>query len=165
MAPASSLRRRPSRTLRGRGRPREGCVRSHLRRWTTTGTGSRLGDETGDIVTGWLLRLVVFMAILAFLGYEAITIGMNYIGSEDAAQEVARMGRSAYRETRDEDRAEELAQAEAEFRDVELVLFEITDEHVTVEVTRTADTLITHEIGFLEGLTERTATSNIRWRD
>lgn len=140
-------------------------MRSHLRRWTNNGTGRRLGDETGDIVTGWLMRLVIFMAILAFLGFEVITIGMNYIGSEDASQEVARTGRSALRETRDEDRAEELAQAEAEFRDVELVRFEVEDDHITVVVRRTADTLITHEIGFLEGLTERTATSRIRWRD
>ncbi len=140
-------------------------MRSHLRRWTTSGTGNRFRDETGDIVSGWLMRLVVFMAILAFIGYEVIVIGLNYVSAEDAAQEVGRTSRTAYIQSQDDDDAEGAALREAEFRDVELVRFEVTDEHIIVDVTRTADTLVAHEIGFLEGLTVRTGTSRIRWRE
>lgn len=122
-------------------------------------------DQSGDIVTGWLLRLVVFMAVLAFIGYEVIVIGLNYVAAEDSAQEVARTARTAYKQGQREDDAEDAAVREAEFRDVELNRFEVTDEHIIVDVTRTADTIIAHEIGFLEELTERTGTSRIRWRE
>lgn len=132
-------------------------MRPHLRRFA--------GDRSGDIVSGWLLRLVVFMAVLAFIGYEVIVIGLNYVSAEDAAQEVARAARTAYIQSQDEDDAEDDALREADFRDVELVRFEVTDEHIIVDVTRNADTLVAHEIGFLEGMTVRTGTSRIRWRE
>lgn len=130
-------------------------MRSHLRR----------SSQSGDIVTGWLLRLVVFMAVLAFLGYEVIVIGLNYVNAEDAAQEVARTARTSWRETQDEGEAEEAALREAEFRDVELIRFEVEDEHITTVVSRTADTIVAGDIGFLDGVTTRTATSRIRWRE
>lgn len=140
-------------------------MRLNLRRFAGEGEPGRLGGESGDIVTGWLLRLVVFMAILAFIGYEVIVVGLNYVSAEDAAQEVARAARSSYRETQDQDLAEEAALREAEFRDVELVTFEVEEEHISATVSRTADTLVAGDLGFLDGVTARTATSRIRWRD
>lgn len=135
-------------------------MRRHLRRFSRF-----TGDQSGDIVSGWLLRLVVFMAVLAFIGYEVIVIGLNYVSAEDAAQEVARTARTAYIRSQDDDTAEDAALDEAGFREVDLVRFEVTDEHIIVDVTRTADTLVAHDIGFLEGMTVRTGTSRIRWRE
>lgn len=132
-------------------------MRRHLRRFGD--------DQSGDIVSGWLLRLVVFMAVLAFIGYEVIVVGLNYVAAEDAAQEVARTARTAYKESQEDDDAEDAAVREAEFRDVELVRFDVTDEHIIVDVTRDADTLVAHDIGFLDGVTTRTGTSRIRWRE
>lgn len=139
-------------------------MRRHLR-GSTAHTRGRSDDQAGDIVTGWLFRLIVFMAVVAFIGYEVIVIGLNYINSEDAAQEVARAGRTSYRETRNEDAAEDAAAIEAEFRDVEIVRFEIEDDHITAVVRRTADTIVAGDIGLLDDLTTREATSRIRWRD
>ena len=124
------------------------------------------GDESGDIISGWLMRMVVFMGLFALVGYELVVIGMNYVQTEDAAQEVSRAGRLVYRDSSEnEDRAEEAAELEADAHDVELVLFEVLEEHVTVEVRSTADTLFLHNLGFLDGLTTRTATSAVRWRE
>lgn len=124
------------------------------------------GDESGDIISGWLVRMVVFMGLFALVGYELVVVGMNYVQTEDAAQEVSRAGRSAYRDTRqDEDQAQKAAELEADAQDVQLVRFEVLEEHVAVEVESTADTLFLDELSFLDGLTTRSATSTVRWRE
>lgn len=133
-------------------------MRSHVRRLA--------GDESGDIISGWLVRLVVFMALFAFIGYELIVVGLNYVQTEDAAQEVARAARRAYRDTRqDERQAQQAAELEADAQDVQLVRFEVMDEHVTAVVRSAADTLLLDDVGFLEGITTRSATSTVRWRE
>lgn len=124
------------------------------------------GDESGDIISGWLVRMVVFMGLFALVGYEFVVVGLNYVQTEDAAQEVAREGRRTYRDTRqDEDQAQEAAALEADAQDVRLVRFEVLEEHVSVEVESTADTVFVHDLGFLDGLTTRSATSTVRWRE
>lgn len=124
------------------------------------------GDESGDIISGWLVRMVVFMAIFATIGYELIMVGLNYVQTEDAAQEVARAGRRAYRETRQDERAAlQAAELEADAQDVQLVRFEVEEEHVTAVVEDTADTLFIDDIGFLDGITTRSAKSTVRWRE
>ena len=124
------------------------------------------GDESGDIISGWLVRMVVFMGLFALVGYEFVMVGLNYVQTEDAAQEVSRAARRAYRDTRqDEDQAQEAAEVEADAQDVRLVGFEVLEEHVAVEVESTADTLFLDDLGFLDGLTTRSATSTVRWRE
>lgn len=124
------------------------------------------GDESGDIISGWLVRIIVFMGLFALVGYEFVVVGLNYVQTEDAAQEVSRAARRAYRDTRqDEDQAQEAAELEADAQDVQLVVFEVLEEHVAVEVESAADTLFLHQLGFLDGLTTRSATSTVRWRE
>lgn len=124
------------------------------------------GDESGDIISGWLVRMVVFMGLFALVGYEFVMVGLNYVQTEDAAQEVSRSARRAYRDTRrDEDQAQKAAEMEADAQDVRLIMFEVLEEHVSVEVESTADTLFLDDLSFLDGLTTRSATSVVRWRE
>ncbi|MDP9023473.1 MAG: hypothetical protein M3N57_12415 [Actinomycetota bacterium] len=115
--------------------------------------------ETGGIVTGWLGQLVVIMAVLAFVGYEAVATGLNAVTVEDAAQEIARAAARAYAEAgRDRSAAADAAQQEAADRGAELVEFNIAEQTVTVVVRRTADTVVLDDIGWFDSLTTRTAT-------
>lgn len=119
--------------------------------------------EDGGIVTGWLLQLVVIMAILGLVGYEVISIAVTSINLEDDARDVALAARGAYGQG-DLTAAEEAARAAAEGLEVELVRVEADDTSIHATVTKQADTFIVHRIGPLEDLTTPTARGSVRWR-
>lgn len=122
--------------------------------------------ETGGIITGWLGQLVVLMAVLGVLGYEAISVAVTAINLEDDALEVAQAAARAYGAQPRVKAAQEAAAQEAESVGVQLVSLDVDKEGGTVvaTVTRTADTLFIHELGPLEDLATRTTTGRARWR-
>lgn len=127
----------------------------HVRDWS---------DQQGGIVTGWLMQLVVIMAIVAVLGYEAISVAITTITLDDAAREVAAEARDAYRSGNERRRAEEAATAAAEERDIELVSIDVDDQDLYATVRDEASTLFIHRIGALDTVTRPTATGRARWR-
>ncbi|HEX2027650.1 MAG TPA: hypothetical protein VHF25_06590 [Nitriliruptorales bacterium] len=115
--------------------------------------------EAGGIVTGWLGQLVVIMAVLAFLGYEAIATALNAISVQDTAQEAARVAAGAYRDAGgDEGHARAAAEAEATEREAAMTAFDINAGTVTVTVRQQADTLVIDAVSLFDDLTTRTAT-------
>lgn len=131
---------------------------------TSTATTRRAVTEAGGIVTGWLFQLVVIMAVLAFLGYEAISIGLNAVNVEDSAQETARAAARSYREDQRIDTAREAAEQQAAAEGVVLVDVSVEGDRLSVVVRRTANTLIVHEVGALEDIVTRQGTSTVNWR-
>lgn len=121
-------------------------------------------DETGGIVTGWLVQLVVIMAVIAVVGYEVISVAITAINLDDQAREVAIEAREVYRDTKRLDRATERAETAAETRDIELVEVSADDDNVYVRVRDTAGTLIIHRISALDNVTHPTAQGRARWR-
>lgn len=121
-----------------------------------------VASEVGGIITGWLVQLLVVMAIIGVLAYEAISIGVTTVNLEDDARDVAVAARGAYGQG-DLKAAEEAATAAASRIGVELVSVEIVDAFIVAHVTTQADTIFVHRIGPLEDLTTPTARGRIRW--
>ena len=123
-----------------------------------------LRDETGGIITGWLIRVVIFIAVLAFIGYEAIAMAITAVQLDGSARDVARAAATAYADDQLPDAATAAAQQQAAAKGVEHVSLEIDGDDIVVVVTDAAPTVIVHEIGFLEGWTTPTASARQRWR-
>lgn len=127
----------------------------------TTPPDPRRG-EAGGIVTGWLLRLVAFVVVLAFVLFEGAAVAINAIAVEDAAREVARAAAVAYRGGTFAD-ADAAAERTADERGVEYVDLVADREELTVWIRAEAGTLLIHDIGPLERFTVREATRTVEW--
>lgn len=114
-------------------------------------------------MTGWLIQLVVIMAVIGLVGHEVISITVTTINLEDDARDVAAAARDAYGRG-DRRGAETAATAVADELGVTLVTLEADDEAVYATVTTQADTLLVHRIGPLEDLTTPTARGRVRYR-
>lgn len=121
-------------------------------------------EETGGIVTGWLVQLVVIMAVIAVVGYEVISVALTALNLDDQARDVALEARDVYRDTKNVDRTTEEAEVVADILGIELVDVEVDDDNVYVRVTNAADTLIIHRISALDNVTHPTARGRARWR-
>ena len=121
-------------------------------------------DERGGIITGWLIQLIVIMAIVGLVAYEAIAIAVTTVNLDDSAREVAQAAQEAYRSQDNLDEASTAAGQAAERQGVGLVSVQVDGDFLDVEVTDQAPTIVTQRIGPLEHFTTPTATRRIRWR-
>lgn len=121
------------------------------------------GSEAGDIITGWLFRLLAFLAVLAFVAFEVGTIVVANFTLDDAAREVARAARDEYRGERSLDRATQVATDVAALRDAEVVAVVADGDDLVIELRKRAPTVVVHRIGPLEELTMVTASNRIAW--
>lgn len=123
-----------------------------------------LRDQRGDIVSGWLIQLVLVMTVLGVIGYEVIAVAATALGLDGAARDVAVAGASAYRNDGENlaaaTSASEVAAVEQE---VELDSVEVTGDTLTVTVRKQAATLFVHRIGPLADLTRPSASGRARW--
>ena len=117
--------------------------------------------EQGDIITGWLFRLLAFMAVLVVVGYEVVSLGLNVVTLDDNAREVARAARDAYRVEGSLDDAEDAAQEVADLHGVEVVGLVEDGDDLIVSLEKQAPTLLVHRVGPLEDLATSTTDSRI----
>jgi len=115
----------------------------------------RVSDEHGGIISSWLVQLIAIMAVLAFIGYEGVSIAVAHLTLDEDAREVAAAARSAYGGARDVDDAIEAGQATAEEQGIEVLgVIEVEEPlEVVFDLEKQAGTLVVHRIGFLEGMT------------
>jgi len=118
-------------------------------------------DQGGGIVTGWLLRLVATMAVLAVVVFEIGAVVVASVDADDAAGEVARAATVAYRSTGSLVEAETSGQAVADERSVQLRSLEEDGTALVVVVERSAGTLLLHRFGPTEDLATRSATRRV----
>jgi hypothetical protein len=111
--------------------------------------------EDGDIVSRWLLQLVLVMAVIAFVGYEAVSIAVNHLSLDEDARQVAASTRTAYRDARDVEDAAEAGLATAAEQGVEVTDVVPAEDgaSLTFELQKQASTLALHRIEPLEGIT------------
>lgn len=120
--------------------------------------------EQGDILSGWLLKMLLTVAVIALVAYEAISIGVTTVALDDNAREVARVARDAYRSDQSVEVAAEAAAVVADRHGAEVVSLEDEGEDLVITLQRQAPTLITHRIGPLEDLTMASVTTRITWQ-
>jgi hypothetical protein len=121
----------------------------------------RFHGESGDIIVGWLVRLLLVLGLILLVAYEAISVGVTYVGLDDDAREVALAARDAYRSGSTENEVEELADEQAAAVDARLVSVELDDQSLTVTVERDAPTVLLHRFGPTEDLATATVSRTV----
>jgi hypothetical protein len=125
--------------------------------------GGTSPGERGDVITSWLLRLVVTMAVLGLLTYEALAIVVTGVALDDSAREVARAARDEYRGARSLDRATTIAGAVAGTHGAQVTSVTEDGDALVIDLQKSAPTLVVHHLGPFEGLRTASASARIRW--
>jgi len=112
-------------------------------------------QQDGDIISRWLVQLVLVMVVVAFVGYEAVSIAVTHLSLDEDARQVAAATRTAYRDGRDIDEAAEAGLASAAEQGIEVSdVFPAEDgSTLTYELEKQASTLALHRFDRLEGIT------------
>lgn len=120
-------------------------------------------QQDGDIISRWLLQLVLIMAVVAFIGYEAVSIAVNHLSLDEDARQVAAATRTAYRDGRDVDDAAEAGLASAAEQGIEVsdVVAAEDGSSLTFELEKPASTLALHRFDRLEGITVARASRTV----
>jgi hypothetical protein len=121
----------------------------------------RLSAERGDIIGSWLLQLLVFLAVVAFVAFEVITVVVTTVRLDETAREVARAARDEYRAVRSLDRSTAVAAEVAAAHGAEVVGVTEDGDDLVVELRKQAPTLVIHRIGVLDDLTTANATTRL----
>jgi len=124
---------------------------------------SRWGSEVGEVITSWLLRLVMIMAVLGLVVHEIVAVVVNRVVLDDSVRVVALSSADTYRETRSLDRAIRSAQESAREEETRLVDLNEADGEVIVTLERAARTVLVHRLGPLRDLAVSTGTGRVRW--
>ncbi|HSS37726.1 MAG TPA: hypothetical protein VLT58_03055, partial [Polyangia bacterium] len=98
-------------------------------------------SDRGDIVMGWLTKVVVVLAIVAVLGFDGVQVGVSTVQLQDQANDAATAARDSYAQRHDQAAAVRAAVAAAKEDDVRNVLVPNSlvvarDGSVTVQLTR-----------------------------
>ena len=124
----------------------------------------RVSDEQGGIISSWLVQLLAIMVVLAFVGYEGVSIAATHLSLDEDAREVAAAARSAYGGSREVDDAIEAGRDAAEVQGIDVLdVVEVGDPpEVAFELGKQASTLVIHRIGFLEDMTYARTNRRVR---
>lgn len=123
---------------------------------------SALDGQAGDIVTGWLLRVVLWLGVLAFIVFEIGAVVVASVDVDSAAGEVARAATIAYRSSGSLADAQGAAEVVADERSVQLISLDEDGATLVIEVSRQAGTLLLHRLPVSEDLAERTAARRVQ---
>jgi hypothetical protein len=117
-------------------------------------------NDRGDIVLGWLLKLVVSLAIVGLVAFEAGAVLVAHVSADGAASDAATEAAFVYARGNDATGAEDAAKTEAARSGATLVDFEIADDGHTVVVTvvKKAKTIVLQRIGATRSWTEARST-------
>jgi hypothetical protein len=118
-------------------------------------------SDRGDIVLGWLTRVVVVLAIVALLGFDGVQVGLSTVQLQDQANGAATAGRDAYASHHDVAEAFRAAQETAKQADTYNVVVKGSfvvekDGSVSIKLTRPIHTVVAH---YLPVTAFKTATS------
>ena len=113
-------------------------------------------DERGLIVSS-LVKLALFLLLLALAGVETAAVVFARVQTQDTAEQAAFEAAGQYRMNSDVQSAREAAEVLIANRDpsTELRQFEVrSDGSVRIVVFKRAHTLFIHRVGFLKEFTE-----------
>lgn len=130
---------------------------------------TRLGpDDRGDVVLGWLTKLVATLAVVGVLGFDAVSLGSGRFQAEDHAQGAARAASAAWQGDKRVQVAYDAALAEVvEAGDtidtIDTADFTVAaDGAVTLTLHHEVSTLLVHRVAPLRDLAVLTATVTSR---
>lgn len=120
----------------------------------------RTMSERGDIILGWLVKLVLSLAIVGVVAFEAGAVVVARVGADGAANDAANEAAFVYARGADAEAAQEAAAEEASRNDARLVDFSVDGEGAAVVVTiaKKAKTLFLHRIGTTRSWSEARST-------
>lgn len=110
------------------------------------------GDR-GDIVVGWLTKLVVVLGLLGVVMFDAVSVGTATVSVQDDANTAATLASEAYFSSRNVDTAFAVAVrfAEDEGHTLDVADFEVSEDGgVRLRLQREATTLVMFRIGPLK---------------
>lgn len=114
------------------------------------------------MIIGWFTRVLVVIAVLAVIGFDGISIVSAHLSAQDDANDAASDAASAWGNQHDITTA--LAAAQGALKHGETIVpgsLKITTTGVaTIKITRKAQTLVAHDIGFLKDETSFVVTGN-----
>lgn len=122
-------------------------------------------DDRGDIVLGWLTKVVAVLAVLGVLGFDAISLGAARFQAEDHAQLAARAAAETYRSGKDLQAAYDAAVSEVlEHGDtIDPQTFTVAEDGtVTLTLLRVAPTMLLEKIGPAKDWARMTSTASAR---
>lgn len=126
----------------------------------------RLRGDRGDIVLGWLTRLVATLALLGLVGFDVVSVGVGRLQAEDRAGTAARAAVRAWSDGQDVQRAYDAAVATLEDAAADTIdpqSFSVgSDGAVTLTVAHTAATTLVEKIGPLRAQATTRATVTAR---
>jgi hypothetical protein len=111
--------------------------------------------ERGGIVIGWLLKLVVSIAIVGLVAFEAGAVVVAHVTAESAATEVSNEAAFVVGRGGRVPDAEDAAKTEAAKQGVALIAFSVSADReiVSVRVEKKAKTLILHRLSWTKSWT------------
>ncbi|MDP9220379.1 MAG: hypothetical protein M3P23_07555 [Actinomycetota bacterium] len=120
--------------------------------------------DRGDVLLGWLTRVVAALAVVAVLGIDTVTVGMATVSSQDQANTAADAARDSYASHHDVNLAFKAAQSSALDSDATNVVpandFTITSTGiVTLHLHRPIQTLVAHFLP-IDGVKTATAVGS-----
>ena len=120
-------------------------------------------SDRGDIVLGWLTKLIVVLSLVGLLVFDLVSLAANQLQAEDQAQAAARAAIENYSDSHDLQAAYDaaLAQVVPDGDSIDAPTFAFSsDGTVTLTLRRTAPTLLLHKVAGLRDYAEveRTVT-------
>ena len=108
----------------------------------------RVRGDRGDVVLGWLTKLVVVLSAVGLVGFDAIAVVQGHIQAEDRAGTAARAAADSYQSSHNTQQAYDAAFATLVDGDtIETTTFAITsDGTVSLRLHHHATTLLLHKI-------------------
>jgi hypothetical protein len=116
--------------------------------------------ERGDIILGWLTRIVVSMAVVGVVGFDGLSIGVAHVSAADDANSAARSASEAWLDTHTAQAALAAAQSTAAEHQETVLPASMriaADGTVQLEIERSATTLIVRHVHALRSWTTVTA--------
>lgn len=111
-----------------------------------------LRDQQG-VILSWFVRIILGMAIVGVILFDAGSIALNYFGVDSAADEIAVLASTQVGDgtLTTQQEIEEYTQALADERGAKVVSVEVDPEGVLhVRLKRKAKTLIVSRVGFMK---------------
>ena len=122
-------------------------------------------NDRGDIVLGWLTKLVVVLGVLGVIGFDAISLGTARFQAEDHAQAAVRAAHESYRSTKNVQAAYEAALAEVAPHGDTIAPETFTiapNGEISLTLHRTAATMIVEKVGPIRDWAEVETTVSAR---
>jgi hypothetical protein len=143
-----------------------GASRPHQR----SGTEHVAGDR-GDVILGWLTRVVVTIVLITSIGFDGLSIGLTHVSSHDDADTAAIAASHAWLQNAgnsNRNAATLSAAVEAIGQHGEMLvpgtLYVSTDGTVTLELQRQATTVLVHRLGPLRSWADITVKGHGRYQ-